>query len=96
MKRLGWVMLLLPIVVLAEQPDKDFIIEVTNDVCSQHADPEFCRWQLENITAISGIISLNYASCVRNDKHTKDCDKTVEAFNYIQSKYDKNMTEMRE
>lgn len=93
MKKLAWIVLLLPMVVQAEQSDKDFIIEAINNVCSQHTDPEFCRWQLENITAISGIISLSYASCVRNDEHTKDCSKTVEAFNYIQGQYDKNMTE---
>ena len=94
-RKLLRVALLLPFMVHANQSEKDSVISMINDVCAEHSDPSFCRWQLDNITAISGIIGLSYSDCYRHNTKTKECRETDEAFNYFQKKYNENMTELK-
>ncbi len=39
---------------------KDFFVEMVNATCSKHENPELCRWQVENLSAISSINTLTY------------------------------------
>ncbi|HGH5988578.1 TPA: hypothetical protein ACJI8U_000106 [Morganella morganii] len=95
MKKLILALLLLPFLAQAEKSDKDWIIERINDVCAEHSDPSFCRWQVENIAAISGIVSLKYSSCSRQNNNSDECKSFVEAFDYIQKKYQENMSDTK-
>ena len=52
MKKLILIVLLFPFFIQAEVSEKDFIIDTINIACAEHKDPEFCRWQVENISAI--------------------------------------------
>ncbi|OBU07757.1 hypothetical protein [Morganella psychrotolerans] len=97
MKKLILVLLLLPLPFLAqaEKSDKDWIIERINDVCTEHSDPSFCRWQVENIAAISGIVTLSYSNCYLKNDNSKECQTSTDAYNYIQKKYKENMADTK-
>lgn len=73
---------------------KDFFVEMVTATCSKHEDPELCRWQIENISAISSINTLTYYDCKLHDKKEKECLESIEMFDYIQGQYDKNMRGM--
>lgn len=83
---------IVPFVVCAETSEKEFIIKGTAAICAQHNDQEFCRWQVENLIAISGVISLEFSDCYRHHNKDKKCKGTTEAFNYIQNKYKENVS----
>lgn len=95
MKKLILIVLLFPFFIQAEVSEKDFIIDTINIACAEHKDPEFCRWQVENISAISSINTLTYYRCKLDNKKDKECLNAVEMFDYIQGKYDKNINDMK-
>ncbi|MER1718593.1 hypothetical protein KC966_05540, partial [Proteus terrae] len=86
MKKLILIVLLFPFFTQAEVSEKDFIIDTINITCAEHKDPEFCRWQVENISAVSSINTLTYYRCKLDNKKAKDkeCLRAVEMFDYIQ------------
>ncbi|EOV8626943.1 TPA: hypothetical protein SMO99_001608 [Proteus mirabilis] len=95
MKKLILIVLLFPFFTQAEVSEKDFIIDTINITCAEHKDPEFCRWQVENISAVSSINTLTYYRCKLDNKKDKECLRAVEMFDYIQGQYDKNMNDMK-
>ncbi|MEN7471092.1 hypothetical protein [Providencia stuartii] len=74
--------------------DKKFFIEMVEETCKEHTDPTFCKWQVENLSAISSINTLKYYDCKLHDKKEKECLESIEMFDYIQGQYDKNMRDM--
>ncbi|MER5138001.1 hypothetical protein [Providencia stuartii] len=78
----------------AGESGKDFFVEMVADICSKHEDPGLCRWQVENISAISSINTLTYYGCKLRDKKGKECLESIEMFDYIQGQYDKNMRDI--
>ncbi|CDH07992.1 exported hypothetical protein [Xenorhabdus bovienii str. oregonense] len=94
MKKFIWLALLIPILGQAKETEKEFFIEMVNTTCSKHEDPDFCKWQIENLSAISSINTLTYYNCRLENKKNDECSEAIKMYNYIQDQYDKNMTEI--
>ncbi|EJD6047141.1 hypothetical protein AB7360_15135 [Providencia alcalifaciens] len=97
MNRLVFLIMLLPFIAIASDKEsgKDFFIKMVEGACSDHKDPKFCKWQMENLSAMSSINTLTYYRCKLNSEKGKECDDSVEMFDYIQDQYDKNMAEIK-
>lgn len=97
MKRLVFLIMLLPFIAIASdnESEKDFFIRMVKEACSDHKDPKFCKWQIENLSAMSSISTLTYYRCQLDDEKGKECNDSIEMFDYIQSQYDKNMAEIK-
>lgn len=97
MKRLVFLIMLLPFIAIASdnESEKDFFIRMVKEACSDHKDPKFCKWQIENLSAMSSISTLTYYRCKLDDEKGKECNDSIEMFDYIQSQYDKNMAEIK-
>lgn len=79
--------------VSAKETEKDFFIEMVDATCEKHSDPEFCKWQIENINATTSINTMTYYRCKLDREKSGECAESIELFDYIQGQYDKNMLE---
>ncbi|MTC21804.1 MULTISPECIES: hypothetical protein [unclassified Providencia] len=93
----SWILvaLLVGFAVEAKETEKDFFIEMVDITCEKHEDPEFCKWNIENISAITSINTMTYYRCKLEREKSKECIEADESFNYIQNQYDKNMLDSK-